>query len=53
MFHSISQFTIINKSLGDGTYGDVKLGKFNENFKSYDLKIIDTKNFRKAEEIAI
>ena len=53
MFFSLEQFEITRKSLGQGTYGDVRLGVNRNTRQKYALKIIDTKNLRAAELAAM
>lgn len=53
MFYSLDQFEIASKSLGSGTYGDVKMGKATKNKTKYALKVINTSKLRPAEVKAI
>jgi serine/threonine protein kinase len=53
MFYSLDQFEIASKSLGSGTYGDVKMGKAIKNKTKYALKVINTSKLRPAEVKAI
>ena len=53
MFYSLDQFEIASKSLGTGTYGDVKMGKSTKSKTKYALKIINTSKLRMAELKAI
>lgn len=53
MFTSLSQFKISSKSLGRGTYGDVKLARCVLNDKEYALKIIDKTKLKNPEKLAI
>lgn len=53
MFFSLDQFEIASKSLGSGTYGDVKMGKVAKKNTKYALKIINTNVLRPAELKAI